>query len=60
MIEGEKSFEAEVAAIEDFLVQAGAKLLKIFEAVRHDSSGNAEAIMKQNYLVRLDATEGGS
>jgi hypothetical protein len=60
MIEGEESFQAEMAAIEDFLVQAGAKLLKIFQAVRHDSSGNAEAIMKQNCLVRLDATEGRS
>src|SRR5690242_16535152 len=60
MIEGEKSFQAEMAAIEDFFVQAGAKLLKIFEAVRHDSSGNAEAIMKQNCLIRLYAAAGGS
>jgi hypothetical protein len=32
-------------AIEDFFVQVGTELLKIFEAIRHESSGSGELIM---------------
>src|SRR5713226_8341181 len=39
VIESEEALDAEVAAAEDFLVQVSAKLLKIFQAIGHDSSG---------------------
>jgi hypothetical protein len=29
-----------MAAAENFLIQVGAKFLKIFQAIRHDSSGD--------------------
>jgi hypothetical protein len=38
VIESEETFHAEMAAIEDFFVQVGASFLKVFEAVRHESS----------------------
>src|SRR5580704_18994620 len=38
MIEGEETLHAKVAAIENFFVQVGAKFLKVFEAIRHESS----------------------
>jgi hypothetical protein len=39
MVESEEALDAEMAAAEDFLVQPGAKFLKIFQAIRHGSSG---------------------
>src|SRR5260370_19391605 len=39
VVESEEALDAEVAAAEDFLVQVGTKLLKIFQAIGHDSSG---------------------
>jgi hypothetical protein len=38
VIESEEALDAEVAAAEDFLIQVGAKLLKIFQAIGHGSS----------------------
>jgi hypothetical protein len=45
MIESEESFHAEMAAAEDFLVEVGAKLLKVVEIVGHCSSGESEATL---------------
>jgi hypothetical protein len=45
MIEGEEAFDAEVAAVEDFFVKVGAELLKIVEAIGHESSGIGGDIM---------------
>src|SRR5216110_3369282 len=39
VVESEEALDAEVAAAEDFLVQVGAKLLKILQAIGHGSSG---------------------
>jgi hypothetical protein len=39
VIESEEALDAEVAATENFLIQVGAKFLKIFQAIGHDSSG---------------------
>src|SRR5216684_3522794 len=39
MVESEEALDAEVAAAEDFLIQLGAKFLKIFQAICHRSSG---------------------
>src|SRR6266581_2227217 len=39
MVESKEALDAEVAASEDFLVQIGAKFLKVFQAIGHDSSG---------------------
>src|SRR5216683_3529232 len=38
MVESEEALDAQMAAAEDFLVQVGAKFLKIFQAIGHDSS----------------------
>src|SRR6266852_4833138 len=38
MIQREKSFDAEMAAAENFFVQVGAEFLEIIEAVSHGSS----------------------
>jgi hypothetical protein len=45
MIESEETLDAEVAAAEDFLVQISASLLKMFKAVRHESSESGANIM---------------
>src|SRR6266699_509051 len=39
MVESKEALDAEVAASEDFLIQIGAKFLKVFQAIGHDSSG---------------------
>src|SRR2546422_2651873 len=39
MIESEETLHAEMAAAENLLVQVGAKFLKIFQAIGHNSSG---------------------
>src|SRR5713101_1136811 len=41
MIESKEALHAEVAAAENFLVQVGARLLKIFQAIAHGSSGES-------------------
>jgi hypothetical protein len=58
MIEREEAFHAQVAAVENFLVQVGAKFLKIFETVRHDSSESEAAIMRQIALPAQNASRG--
>jgi hypothetical protein len=55
MIESEKALDAEVTAIQDFLIQIGAKFLKIVETVRHDSSESGAAIMRQIWLLAQEA-----
>jgi hypothetical protein len=55
MIESEEALHAEVAAVENFFIQIGPKFLKIFEAVRHDSSRREANIMDQIGFVRQDA-----
>jgi hypothetical protein len=45
MIESEEALDAEVTAVENFFVQGCASLLKIFEAVRHESSESGTNIM---------------
>jgi hypothetical protein len=45
MIESEEPLHAEVAAIENFFVQVGARALKIFKAVCHGSSESGAIIM---------------
>jgi len=55
MIESEEALHAEVAAIQDFLVQVGARFLKIVETVCHDSSESGAAIMRQIGLSARDA-----
>jgi hypothetical protein len=45
MIESKEALHAEVAAVENFFVQVAAKSLKIFEAIRHDSSWSGTMIM---------------
>jgi hypothetical protein len=39
VIQGEEALDAEVPAIEDFLVELGAKILKVIEIAGHESSG---------------------
>lgn len=38
MVEGEEALHSEVAAVEDFFVEVGAKFLKVFETIGHTSS----------------------
>jgi hypothetical protein len=45
VIEREETLHAKVAAAENFFVQIGARLLKIFKAVRHASSESEAIIM---------------
>jgi hypothetical protein len=45
MIQREESLHAKVAAIENFFVQIGTSLLKIFKAVCHGSSESGAIIM---------------
>ena len=45
VIESKKALHAEVAAVENLFVQVAAKSLKIFEAIRHDSSESGMIIM---------------
>jgi hypothetical protein len=43
VVQGEKAANPQVTAVEDFLVQIGAKLLKIIQPAGHSSSGNAKS-----------------
>src|SRR6266849_1364054 len=44
MVESEEALDTEMAAAEDFLIQVGAKFLKIFQAFCHRSSGGTRAL----------------
>jgi len=40
VVKSEEALDAEMAAAKDFLIQVGAKFLKVFQAIGHDSSGD--------------------
>jgi hypothetical protein len=44
VIEGEEALDAEVAAIEDFFVQVGAKFLEVIETIGHRCSSKVESV----------------
>jgi hypothetical protein len=66
MVEGEETLDPEMAAAEDFLVQVGAKFLKVVQAISHESSGelavghtDGASIMNQNFPQSAALVGGG-
>src|SRR4029077_2426157 len=53
VVQGEEAFDAEVAAVEDFLVELGAKFLKVVYFVGHESSARtALALYRRRRAVK--------
>jgi len=45
MVQGEEALDAEVPAIEDFLIELGARFVKIVHFVGHESSGGTALVL---------------